>query len=77
MPLYEWKGKNRYGDIVQGKRIARSAEGLAKSLQREQVVVEDIKRTRAELKNPLSSTAESQAKRFGYLQQTAFCVDRC
>ena len=76
MPLYEWKGKNRYGDIVQGKRIARSAEGLAKSLQREQVVVEDIKRTRAELKIPFLQRQKVKLKDLAiYSRQLSVLID--
>lgn len=44
MPIYSWKGKNRYGDMVQGERKARSPEELSLELQREQIAVADIKR---------------------------------
>jgi type IV pilus assembly protein PilC len=37
MPKFQWKGRNRYGDIVGGVRIARSKEELANNLQREQI----------------------------------------
>ncbi len=37
MPKFQWKGRNRYGDIVGGVRIARSMEELNRSLQREQI----------------------------------------
>jgi type IV pilus assembly protein PilC len=39
MALYQWKGKNRYGDIVQGERMAGSKEELTASLQKEQIAV--------------------------------------
>ena len=37
MPKFQWKGRNRYGDVVKGDRVARSKEELAESLQREQI----------------------------------------
>jgi len=37
MPKFQWKGRNRYGDVVGGVRIARSMEELKNSLQREQI----------------------------------------
>ncbi len=39
MALYQWKGKNRYGDIVQGERMAGSKEELSATLQKEQITV--------------------------------------
>ena len=35
MPLFAWKGKNRYGDAVNGERIASSSEDLTRILQKE------------------------------------------
>jgi type II secretory pathway component PulF len=57
MPTFQWKGKNRYGDVVGGVRVARSVEDLSRTLQREQIQVMDIS----------SPKAKGQAERFGHL----------
>ena len=49
MPTYVWKGKNRYGDAVQGERTAASSEELSRALQREQIQVASIAPLRAGL----------------------------
>lgn len=49
MALYQWKGKNRYGDIVQGERVAGSKEELNAALQKEQITVLGIN---AKVKGP-------------------------
>lgn len=47
MPVYIWKGKNRYGDLVGGERVAESIEDLTRTLQRDQITVISIKPKRA------------------------------
>jgi type IV pilus assembly protein PilC len=42
MPVFNWKGTNRYGDEVSGERVAVSAEELARTLQREQIKVASV-----------------------------------
>jgi len=44
MPLFQWKGKNRYGDTVQGERKANSANELQAALDKEQITASEIKR---------------------------------
>ncbi|MDW7759647.1 MAG: type II secretion system F family protein [Acidobacteriota bacterium] len=39
MAVYAWKGKNRFGDIVSGERMAESREELTRNLQKEQIAV--------------------------------------
>jgi len=56
MPTYQWKGKNRYGDVVGGVRVARSVEDLTRALQREQITVIDISAKRREFKIPFLQT---------------------
>ncbi len=46
MPVYVWTGKNRYGDVVGGERVAESAEELTRALQRDQIAVISIKTKR-------------------------------
>ncbi|MDI6698225.1 MAG: type II secretion system F family protein [Candidatus Saccharicenans sp.] len=47
MPVYIWTGKNRYGDMVGGERVAESAEELTRALQKDQIAVISIKPKRA------------------------------
>ncbi|MBC7349387.1 MAG: type II secretion system F family protein [Candidatus Aminicenantes bacterium] len=47
MPVYVWTGKNRYGDVVGGQRVAESIEELTRALQRDQIAVISIKPKRA------------------------------
>ncbi|MDI6848380.1 MAG: type II secretion system F family protein [Candidatus Saccharicenans sp.] len=47
MPVYIWTGKNRYGDVVGGERVAESAEELTRALQKDQIAVISIKPKRA------------------------------
>ena len=42
MPTYLWKGKNRYGDVVGGERVAASTEELNRLLQKDQITVTSI-----------------------------------
>ena len=39
MAVYTWKGKNKYGDVVGGERIAASVDELTRSLQKEQIAI--------------------------------------
>ena len=47
MPVYIWRGKNRYGDVVGGERVAESIEGLTRTLQRDQIAIISVKPKRA------------------------------
>jgi len=62
MPSYVWKGKNRYGDVVSGARVARSVEELSKSLQREQITIIGISRKQLELKIPFLQVQKVKLK---------------
>jgi type IV pilus assembly protein PilC len=42
MAVYVWKGKNRYGDVVAGERVATSVEEVQRALQKEQIQVFSI-----------------------------------
>ncbi len=76
MPVYQWKGKNRYGDIVQGRRVARSVEDLSKNLQREQITVIDIERKRAEFRIPFLQTQKVTLKELAvYSRQLSVLID--
>ena len=47
MAVYIWRGKNRYGDVVGGERVADSIEDLTRTLQRDQIAIISIKPKRA------------------------------
>jgi len=47
MAIFAWKGKNRYGDVVGGERIAASVDELTRALQKEQIAVINITPKRA------------------------------
>ncbi|NOR13748.1 MAG: hypothetical protein GQ545_10895 [Candidatus Aminicenantes bacterium] len=76
MPVYQWKGKNRYGDIVEGRRVARSVEDLSKTLQREQITVIDIERKKAEFRIPFLQTQKVKLKELAvYSRQLSVLID--
>ncbi len=76
MPVYQWKGKNRYGDIVEGRRVAPSVEELSKNLQREQITVIDIERKKAEFRIPFLKTQKVKLKELAvYSRQLSVLID--
>ena len=77
MPVYQWKGKNRYGDIVEGRRVARSVEDLSDNLQREQITVIDIERKKAELRIPFLQTQKVKLKELAVGMGTATSAYLC
>jgi len=76
MPKYQWKGKNRYGDIVEGTRIARTVDELSATLQREQITVIDISRRKAEFRIPFLQTQKVKLKELAvYSRQLSVLID--
>ena len=76
MPTYRWKGKNRYGDMVGGERVARSPEDLSQTLQREQITVSDISAKRIELKIPFLRREKVRLKELAvYSRQLSVLID--
>jgi type IV pilus assembly protein PilC len=76
MPVYQWKGKNRYGDIVEGRRVARSMEDLSETLQREQIAVIDIERKKSEFRIPFLQTQKVRLKELAvYSRQLSVLID--
>ncbi|MFO7981738.1 MAG: type II secretion system F family protein [Candidatus Aminicenantes bacterium] len=62
MPLFKWKGKNRYGDMVEGERTSPSEAVLRADLQRDQISILDIKRARREIKIPFLESRKVKTK---------------
>ncbi|MFP4083005.1 MAG: type II secretion system F family protein [Candidatus Aminicenantes bacterium] len=76
MPTYNWKGKNRFGDVVGGERVAHSTEELSRTLQQEQITVFDISRKRAEIKIPFLTRDKVSLKELAvYSRQLSVLID--
>jgi type IV pilus assembly protein PilC len=76
MPKYQWKGKNRYGDIVEGSRVARSLDEVSSALQREQITVIDISRRKGEFRIPFLQTQKVKLKELAvYSRQLSVLID--
>jgi len=76
MPKFQWKGKNRYGDIVEGSRVARSVDDLSSTLQREQITVIDISRRKSEFRIPFLQTQKVKLKDLAiYSRQLSVLID--
>lgn len=52
MAIYEWKGRNRFGEMVRGERVAASLEEAAKILEKEQITVFNLVRKKSEFAIP-------------------------
>ncbi len=76
MPSYQWKGKNRYGDVVGGVRVARSVEELSRALQREQITVMDISAARRKFEIPFLQRQKVRLKDLAiYSRQLSVLID--
>jgi type IV pilus assembly protein PilC len=76
MPLYAWKGKNRYGDAVNGERIANSSEDLTRILQKEQIQVSGVSLRREPIKIPFLNHEKVKLKEISiYSRQLAVLID--
>jgi type IV pilus assembly protein PilC len=76
MPVYLWKGKNRYGDFVEGERVARSEEELTRNLQREQIKVSEISKKRTEINIPFLTSQKVKLKELAvYSRQLSVLID--
>lgn len=76
MSKFIWKGKNRYGDVVGGERVAHSPEELSRVLQQEQITVFDISRKRTEIKIPFLQREKVKLKDLAvYSRQLSVLID--
>ncbi len=76
MAVFKWKGKNRYGDIVEGERKARSSEELSQTLQREQIKVSDISKKGIEIHIPFLEKRSVKPKELAiYSRQLSVLID--
>ncbi|NIO48572.1 MAG: hypothetical protein GTN73_03910 [Candidatus Aminicenantes bacterium] len=76
MAIFIWKGKNRYGDIVEGERVAKSIADLTRILKREQITVFDVSKKRVEIKIPFLKREKVKLKELAvYSRQISVLVD--
>ncbi|MBS3819602.1 type II secretion system F family protein [bacterium] len=76
MPVFVWKGKNRYGDSVGGERVARSADELSRVLQREQITVSNISKKKGEINLPFLQRKKVKLKELAvFSRQLAVLID--
>ena len=76
MPTFQWKGKNRYGDVVGGVRVARSMDELTKALQREQITVSDVSAARKKIALPFLQRQKVKLKDLAiYSRQLSVLID--
>lgn len=76
MPIYIWKGTNRYGDEVKGERIAASEDELLKTLQKEQITVSGVTAKRKEINIPLLNREKVKLKELAvFSRQLSVLID--
>jgi len=76
MAVFVWKGKNRYGDVVDGERVAKSIADLTRILKREQITVFDVSKKRVQIKIPFLKREKVNLKELSvYSRQISVLVD--
>jgi len=76
MPNFKWKGKNRFGDVVQGVRVARNVDDLTRTLEREQIKVINVSRKSAEIEIPFLKSKKVKLKELAiYSRQLSVLID--
>ncbi len=76
MPTYVWKGKNRYGDMVGGERVAASKDELARALQKDQITVISAEPARKGLAIPFLKREKVKLKDLAvYSRQLSVLID--
>ncbi len=76
MATYVWQGKNRYGDLVGGERVANSIEELRMVLQKEQIAVSTITTKRKEITIPFLKREKVRLKELSvFSRQLSVLID--
>jgi type IV pilus assembly protein PilC len=76
MAVYVWKGKNRYGDVVAGERVAASVEELQRALEKEQIQVFNISAKTRGLKIPFLKFEKVRLKELSvFSRQLSVLID--
>jgi type IV pilus assembly protein PilC len=76
MPTFVWKGKNRFGDVVGGERVAATAEEIARVLQKDQISVISVAPKREGLVIPFLTKEKVKLKELSvYSRQLSVLID--
>jgi type IV pilus assembly protein PilC len=76
MATYVWKGKNRYGDLVGGERVANSVDEVRTVLQKEQIAVSTITTKRKEITIPFLKREKVKYKELSvFSRQLSVLID--
>jgi type IV pilus assembly protein PilC len=76
MAVFVWEGRNRYGDLVRGERVARSQEEATRLLERERISVSSIGRKAARFKIPFLKRERVALKELAvYSRQLSVLID--
>ena len=76
MSIYAWKGKNRFGDVVAGERVASTPDEVARSLRREQIAVVNITKKKTEIQIPFLKREKVKLKEIAiYSRQLSVLID--
>lgn len=76
MATYVWKGKNRYGDMVGGERVAGSVEEVTRLLQREQIQVINVSAKRKDIEIPFLKREKVKLKEMAvFSRQLSVLID--
>ncbi len=76
MPIFVWNGKNRFGDVVGGKRLARSEQELSMALEREQISSLTISREKVQINMPSFQSKKVSIKDLSlYSRQLSVLID--
>lgn len=76
MPTFVWKGKNRYGDMVGGERVAATKEELGRLLQKDQISVVSIGAARTGFNIPFLKREKVKLKDLAiYSRQLSVLID--
>jgi len=76
MAIFVWNGKNRFGDVVGGKRVAGSEQELAMALAREQISGLNISKIKTQIKIPNFQSKKVSLKDLSlYSRQLSVLID--
>jgi type IV pilus assembly protein PilC len=76
MAVYVWEGRNRFGDLVKGERVARSPEELSRALEREQISISSIAKKATRFKIPFLKRERVSLKELSvYSRQLSVLID--
>jgi len=76
MATFAWQGKNRYGDMVAGERVATSIDEVRATLQKEQISVTNIKAKRGAISIPFLKREKIKMKELAiYSRQLSVLID--